>query len=166
MKIRGPFIIIALLSLATNSYAQIKPIRVAKWSTLTLSTGSLMYGYFQNRAADRDYADIERLCQNNPLSCARLNDTGPYADAALESRYQGVLRRDDRAKFALIAGEVGLLTSLALFIIDLPSGSTTKTIPYNPKALRLQLGFHQFDERVDYSRVELRATVPTDFIHR
>ena len=158
--------IAVLLVFSSKAYAQLKPIRVAKWSTLTISTGSLMYGYFQNRAADREYSNIEQLCKNNPGSCARVTDNGPFADAALENRYQTVLRRDDHAKVALIAGEVGLLTSLALFIIDLPSGSTPKTIPYNPKAVRLQLGFHQVNESVDYSRIELRASVPTNFINR
>lgn len=146
--------------------AQWTPVRVAKWSTLGASTSALIYGFTQNRSADREYASIERMCSDNPGSCARADNSDVFADAALEQRYQKVLRRDDRARTALVAGQLGLLASLALFIIDLPGSATPKTVPYNPKAVRFRFGFHELNEGIDYSRVELRATLSTNFLQR
>lgn len=113
------------------------PIRVAKWSTLLASTSAAAYGFAQNRTADGDYQEIERLCLATSSSCDRTPGSDAYADVALETRYQAVVRRDDRAQVALLAGQVGLAASMLLFILDLPNGSGPKDIPYEPKPLRV-----------------------------
>lgn len=125
------------------------PVRLAKWSTLFAATGAAVYGFTQNRTADREYEDIERLCEETPTQCATKPGSSEYADPALESRYQRVVQRDDRAKLALLAGQVGLAASVLLFIMDLPEGSTPDDIPYDPRPLRfgvradqLQLSLH------------------------
>lgn len=125
------------------------PIRLAKWSTLLAATGAAVYGFMENRTADREYENIERLCEATPSQCATRPGSREYADPALESRYQKIVERDDRAKRALLASQVGLATSVLLFIIDLPEGSTPDDIPYDPRPLRfgmrtdqLELGLH------------------------
>lgn len=120
------------------AYAQSK-LKIAKWVTLTASTASIAYGFTQNRSADHEYEDIERLCVDNALACLRSGTTDAFADAALESRYQNVLKRDDRAKTALVLGEIGLVASVVLFILDLPGSSTPESIPYEPKPLRFSV---------------------------
>lgn len=115
------------------------PIRIAKWSTLLASTSAAAYGFAQNRIADRDYEDIERQCLATLSSCDRKTGSDVYADATLEERYQTVVRRDDRAKVALLAGQVGLAASVLMFIIDLPKGTGPQDIPYEPHPL--QVGF-------------------------
>lgn len=111
--------------------------RAAKWGTLLASTGAVVYGFAENRNADRAYEDIERLCANSPAQCATAAGTDRYLDAELEARYQNVLKRDDRAKVALIAGQVGLAASVLLFILDLPASTTPDDIPYEPRPLQL-----------------------------
>jgi hypothetical protein len=114
-------------------------IRVAKWSAALASAGAAAYGFMENRAADREYEDIERACEAAPLACATTTEGGTYADPALETRYQSVLQRDDRAQVALLAGQIGLAASVLLFILDLPEGTTPDDIPYEPRPLRLGL---------------------------
>ena len=113
------------------------PLRIAKWTTLLASTGAAVYGFTQNRVADREYEDIERLCQNEPITCALKPGSSEYADPALESRYQSVVDRDDRAQLALLAGQVGLAATVLMFILDLPNNTTPEDIPYEPRRIRL-----------------------------
>ena len=118
----------------------LRPLRIAKWATFLTSAGAAGYGFAQNRVADREYEDLERICEGNPALCEKVDDSDVYADAAMERRYQQIVERDDRARLALLAGQLGILASVALFIIDLPKSSTPEDIPYEPKPLRFGLG--------------------------
>lgn len=111
-------------------------LKIAKWSSLVGSAAALGYGIVANRTADRDFESIERLCDATPERCDRLTD-GAYADAEMEARYQDVVRLDDRAKFSLSAGQIGLAASVILFIIDLPRDTQTEDIPYEPRRLHI-----------------------------
>lgn len=115
------------------------PVRIAKWSLLATAGSAAVYGFIENREADREYEAIERVCQADPNACLTAVDGGAYADAALESRYRAVLERDDRAQVALLAGQIGLAASVLLFIMDLPEGSVPEDIPYDPR--KLDIGF-------------------------
>ena len=125
------------------------PIRVVKWSTALTSAGVVAYGFVQNRDADRAYEEIEIMCEANEVACLTKPNSDEYADPVLEARYNAVLRRDERAQLALLAGQIGLAASVLLFILDLPEGTSTNDIPYDPSPLRLgmraeqlQLGIH------------------------
>ena len=113
-------------------------IRVAKWTTLLASTGAAAYGFTQNRSADREYEAIERECNATPALCTRRPETDEYTNVALEQRYQNVVERDDRARLALLAGQLGIAASVIMFIIDLPDQTTPDDIPYDPN-LRFNL---------------------------
>lgn len=113
--------------------------RIAKWTTLLASAGAAGYGFTENRAADREYEELERICEGNPALCEKQPASEAYADAALEARYQRIVDRDDRARLALLAGQVGIAASVVLFILDLPDQSTPEDIPYDPKPLRVGL---------------------------
>jgi hypothetical protein len=126
---------------------------VAKWSTLLVSTGAAAYGFNQNRVADREYEELEQICFGNPALCEREPGTDRYVDAAMESRYQEIVDRDDRARLALLAGQLGLIASIAMFIFDLPDKSTPEDIPYDPKPLRFELGRNGLAELQFHSRV-------------
>ena len=115
-------------------------LRVAKWASLLASGGAAVYGFTENRAADREYEEIEQLCQDQPDACATVPGSTTYLDPALEARYQDVLQRDDRARLALLMGQIGLAASVLMFILDLPEGTTTDDIPYDPRPVRLHLG--------------------------
>ena len=127
-----------------------RPLRIAKWTTLLVSGGAAAYGFTQNRVADRDYEELERECEAQPLSCLKLPDSDVYANADMEARYQQILERDDRARLALLGGQIGIAAAVIMFIVDLPERITPEDIPYDPKPLRLglrrdgstQLGLH------------------------
>lgn len=115
-----------------------RPMRIAKWTGALASTGAAAYGFTQNRRADRDYEQLELECQANPERCLKL-ENGQYADAAMEQRYQRIVQRDRRARTALLAGQIGLVASVIMFIIDLPDRETPEDIPYEPRPLRFNL---------------------------
>jgi hypothetical protein len=116
-----------------------RPLRIAKWTTLLASSAVAAYGFSQNRVADNDYEELERECEANPPACARGPGNDAYLDPALEQRYQQILERDDRARIALLGGQLGILASVVMFIIDLPDRATPEDIPYEPKAVRFGL---------------------------
>ena len=116
-----------------------RPLRVSKWATLLASAGAAGYGFSQNRAADRAYEELERECDAMPVACATTPGTEVYANAALEARYQRIVERDDNARLALLAGQVGVVASVVMFIMDLPKNTTPEDIPYEPKPLRVGL---------------------------
>ncbi len=116
-----------------------RPLRIAKWSTLLIAGGAAAYGFSQNRVADREYEDLEKECDANPAACLKVPGDDAYADPALEQRYQKIVDRDDRARLALLGGQLGILASVVMFIIDLPDRETPEDIPYDPKPLRVGL---------------------------
>ena len=117
----------------------LRPLRIAKWTTLFVSAGAAAYGFTQNRTADRDYEQLERDCEAQPLSCLKGPDGETYANAELEQRYQRIVERDNRARVALLGGQIGLAATVIMFIIDLPDRVTPEDIPYDPKPLRVGL---------------------------
>ena len=122
-------------------------VRYGKWLTLAGAAAGATYGVLTNQKSDNEYNRLERTCRDEPARCARLAD-GSYSDAELESTYQDVLRWDDRARLVLIAAQVSLVTSVALFIIDLPRGGSGEDIPYSPP--RFQVGYDQHS-RLNFS---------------
>ena len=116
-----------------------RPLRIVKWTALLASGGAAAYGFAQNRVADRDYQQLELECEEAPTSCIKLAGSESYANPALEQRYQDILKRDNNAKTALLAGQIGIAASVILFIIDLPDRESPEDIPYEPRPLRLGL---------------------------
>jgi hypothetical protein len=116
-----------------------RPLRIVKWTSLLASTGAAAYGFAENRVADREYKELELDCDAAPFSCSKVNGGEAYSDPALEQRYQKILKRDDNARMALLAGQIGIAASVIMFIIDLPEGENTEDIPYEPKPLRFGL---------------------------
>ena len=118
----------------------LRPLRIAKWTTLLASAGAAAYGFSQNRVADDEYAELEQLCEGNPGLCQKAADGSAYADAGMERRYQEIVDRDRNARVALLGGQIGILASVALFILDLPKNTTPDDIPYEPRRFRVGLG--------------------------
>ena len=125
---------------AESAQLDLRPIRIAKWATLMAAAGAAGYGFAENRRADREYEDIERECGTAPALCTMDPATGSYTNMEMEQRYQRVTERDDRARVALLAGQIGIAASVIMFIIDLPGTSTPDDIPYEPRPLRFGLG--------------------------
>ncbi|MEO5511356.1 MAG: hypothetical protein ABIV28_05210 [Longimicrobiales bacterium] len=126
-------------------------VRVSKWSALAFSVGTAAYGFAQNRAADRDYLALEKRCVANEVNCNRRSGEA-YIDAEMEAMYQKVRSLDNRARTALLASQVGIVTTVGLFIYDLRDNRPAKDIPYKPRPVEVV-------PRGDGS-VHLRVTLP------
>jgi hypothetical protein len=126
-------------------------VRVSKWTTLGLSIGAAVYGFSENRSADREYEALERRCADDVVNCERRIDER-YADAEMERSYQQVRTRDARARTALLASQLGIAASVALFIYDLRDNRPPRDIPYEPRAVQLMPG--------NDGAVQLRLTLP------
>ena len=112
-------------------------VEIAKWSSggLALAAGAWAFS-LQHDAEDR-YAELERFCAADPTTCADVDEDGEYRDAALESRYQGIREDFRNARWLLIGAQALAVTSVVLFIVDLPRNSTPDNVPYDPPAFRV-----------------------------
>jgi len=123
---------------AARAAAGFPRLRVAKWSTLTLATAAGIYGFVESARADDRYDELDSLCADAPLDCARRTPAGAYQDPQLEALYQTVRKHDRRAHYALIAGQVGFATSVVFFLLDLGNARPPRDIPWVPQALHVE----------------------------
>lgn len=112
-------------------------LRVAKWTTALASVGSAAWGLWAHERADERYAELERACVQDPERCSARDADGSFSDPALEDAYQRVLSLDRRTRWAFVAGQVGVLASVALFVLDMRGEEEPTVIPYTPSALRV-----------------------------
>ena len=77
----------------------------------------------------------EQLSPSGAADVAAL--AGVYLDPVAHVDEEG--HRDDRARLALLGGQLGILASVVMFIIDLPDRETPEDIPYDPKPIRFGL---------------------------
>jgi hypothetical protein len=120
-----------------TAVANWRTLRLAKWSALGASGAAAFYGFGNNRRADEAFQGLERQCQADWDRCLDRLSTGAYRDPALEAEYQRVRRLDGRARTALVVGQIGIATSVVLFILDLRNEQPPPNIPFD--ASRLQL---------------------------
>lgn len=113
--------------------------RVAKWTALAASLGTTTYGITRQRAADHLHAEIERACERDPTRCGDGLTEGEFADPVLASRYRKALAIDRRARAALIASQVAVVATVALFLLDLDDRPRPVHDPYEPP-MRIELG--------------------------
>lgn len=119
------------------SPSPLRPVRVAKWSALAVAAGFAAYGFARSGDADDAFRNLERSCNLDPERCLARTAGGGYVDPALESGYQNVLDLDQQARTALILSQVGLATSVVLFLLDLRNNRPPADIPYTPRGLSL-----------------------------
>ena len=112
-------------------------VEIGKWSTGGLAIAAGAWAFMMQADAEDDYEALEAFCGENPSVCADVNPSGEYNDAALERRYQNVREDYRNARWTLIGAHVLAATSVVLFIVDLPRGSTPENVPYEPPALRV-----------------------------
>lgn len=115
-------------------------IRAGKWTSAGVAVAAAAGGILWNRQADRRYEDLELLCTNSPARCSGRASNGAFLDAQLEAEYQEILKLDDRARLALITGEVAIAATIVLFILDLPRDNAIADKPYSPPKLRVWPG--------------------------
>jgi hypothetical protein len=125
-----------VLASERTAVANWRPLRLAKWTTLGASGAAAFYGFANNRRADDAFEGLERQCQDDRDRCLDRLPGGAYRDPTMEAEYQRVRSLDRRARTALVAGQIGIATSVVLFILDLRNEQPPPNIPFDPSRLQ------------------------------
>lgn len=124
------FIATALAAFAPALAAQDRPdparpqrwtrgaVHYGKWATAAVALGFTVLAARENHNADDHWQQLREQCRADNTACQQRPD-GQYANSMAEQLYQKTLYYDRRARRRLIVGQVSLLTTAALFIIDL-----------------------------------------------
>jgi hypothetical protein len=128
--------IAALLLLPAAAQAQTAPridtvpalVRHGKWVGAAAFAGVITMAVVQHNSANRAWDRLVEYC--NTANCALAPD-GRYQDAGAEAHYQNVVRGDRAARVWLIAGQVTLVGTAALFVLELTRERGTTNIPFS-----------------------------------
>lgn len=110
-------------------------IRVGKWLTAAAAIGFTAMASSQHSLSSREWDALLELCRSAQDACVQGQD-GRYLRADAEALYQRSRHYDLIANRWLVAAQVSLVTTTALFIIDLDAGGGPENIPY-PSELRV-----------------------------
>jgi len=124
-------------------------VHYGKWATAATAVGLTILAAREHERAQDDWRQLLDLCRSNNAVC-QLRSDGQYADYNAELLYQRTTYFDRRARSRLIGGQVALLASAAMFILDLRhQGGEAPNIPFH--GLELSVA-----PRGDGARLELR----------
>jgi len=104
-------------------------VHYGKWATLGLAAGFTVLGANTHSRADRDYSAHLDYCRASGPCPLGLD--GRYTDLTAEGLYLRVRDADRLARAWLIGGQVAILTSAVLFVVDLKRGSEPRNIPFS-----------------------------------
>ena len=108
-------------------------IKYGKWVMVAASAGMGLQAASNHRAADRDFAQLDRYCSSLPAGCPQ-RPSGKYFDPVAEGYYQSSLSHDRRARTWLLGGEATLLGAAGLFVWELTRPkSLPRNIPFEPE---------------------------------
>jgi hypothetical protein len=93
-------------------------VHYGKWVTAASAVGFTILAAHEHDVANRSWQRLLDLCRTDNAECQQGPD-GRYRVAEAEALYQQTLYYDHRARQRLIVGQVSVLTSAALFILDL-----------------------------------------------
>lgn len=111
-----------------------RPLALAKWTTLGAAATLAGLGFAASAVADDRFRTLEARCGRE---AGEQTPEGRYVDPALERLREEGVEADRRAKVLLLAGQIGLVASIALFILDLSNAGPTPNIPFEPPAFRI-----------------------------
>jgi hypothetical protein len=89
-----------------------------KWITAAAAIGFTVLAAREHQTANDTWNQLLQLCAQDNVACTQRAD-GRYVDYSAELLYQKTLYYDHRARRRLVAGQLSLLASAALFILDL-----------------------------------------------
>lgn len=126
---------VAALALTTPVYGQDAGghdwrgrARIAKWVLAGATIALGVYAFAQHDAAEQEHARLRGRCDSAPALCAVTD--GRYADPESEALHQRAVRHDRRARTGIVAGQITLLSGVALFLYDLRNDGGPDNIPY------------------------------------
>lgn len=112
-------------------------VHYGKWLSAASAVGFTLLAAHEHDTANRSWQKLLDLCRGDNAAC-QLGADGRYATYQAELLYQQTLYYDRRARHRMIVGQVSVLTSAALFILDLRHGSGgAPNIPFHGSALEV-----------------------------
>ncbi len=93
-------------------------VHYGKWVTAATAVGLTIWAAREHASAQDEWRSLIALCRDNNAAC-QLRSDGRYVDYNAELLFQLTTYYDRRARSRLIGGQVSLLASAALFIMDL-----------------------------------------------
>jgi len=104
-------------------------VHYGKWATAATAVGLTILAARENASAQDNWRALTALCRGDNAAC-QLRTDGRYVDYDAELLYQRTAYYDRRARSRLLGGQVALLASAALFIMDLRhQGGNPPNIP-------------------------------------
>jgi len=110
-------------------------VHYGKWLTAAMAVGATAMAQNQHQRSRKDWDALLEICRTAADACLTGPD-GKYLRADAEALYQRSRNYDLTANRYLVAAQLSLVTTTALFIIDLNPGDGPENIPY-PAQLRL-----------------------------
>ncbi len=108
-------------------------IHWGKWGAAGLSLTLHLFAVSANSKANDAYHNLQVACTIDNSLCD-TNPDGTYTNPKSEALYQESLHQDRRARAFLVSGEVALLGTVTLFVIDLTrKKGPPPDIPFNPE---------------------------------
>jgi hypothetical protein len=106
-------------------------VHYGKWATAAVALSLTVLAAKEHHQANDNWQQLRELCRTDNTAC-QLRPDGQYANTMAELLYQQTLYYDRRARRRLIVGQVSLLATAALFILDLRNQrSSPPNIPFN-----------------------------------
>jgi hypothetical protein len=109
-----------------------------KWLTAAGVAAFSIVAATEHRVSRRDWNSLLTICRSSLDACT-VGADGRYVRADAEALYQRSRAYDRRANRWLVGGQVSLIATTALFIIDLHPGQGPENIPF-PARLRVSAG--------------------------
>lgn len=106
-------------------------VHYGKWLSAASAVGFTLLAAHEHDTANRSWQRLLDLCRQDNAAC-QVGADGRYAAYQAELLYQETLYYDRRARRRMIVGQISVLTSAALFILDLRHGSgSPPNIPFH-----------------------------------
>jgi len=106
-------------------------VHYGKWVSAASAVGFTLLAARAHDRANQRWQHLLDLCRSDNATC-QLRADGRYANSQAELFYQETVHYDRRARQRLIIGQLSLLTSAALFILDLRHGTgNPPNIPFH-----------------------------------
>jgi len=105
-------------------------VRYGKWAALGLAAGFTILGARTHDRADRDYTALLDFCRDH--GPCPIGSDGRYTNPGAEALYARVRNGDRVARAWLVGGQVALVGSAVLFVMELKGSKEPENIPFAP----------------------------------
>jgi hypothetical protein len=114
-------------------------VHYGKWLTAAAAIGATAMAQNQHNLSRKDWNALLDICRSASDACLTGPD-GRYLRSDAEALYARSRNYDLMANRWLVAAQLSLVTTTALFIIDLNPGEGPDNIPY-PSEIRVGIGY-------------------------